>query len=263
MRIQSWLGLAGVDKSENIRAKRIANYFNMIGVLIALWIIIIWYQEASHTVSKDDLRFHNITVWIFFLLELFVITSFVTKKIHYVKNNWLNLFIIIAGVPLLLDVDLHAINLGSLRLLLVVNLLISVSDTLRTFLTRNQLGATLLITTVFTMMAGLILHGVDANIKSAADGIWWAWVTLTSVGYGDVVPTSLLGRLIGVIVMVVGMAFSALLTASILSLLLSEQEGKMIRYTKQELIEQLKMEQRLERLETKLDHLLTRLNDVR
>jgi hypothetical protein len=69
-----------------------------------------------------------------------------------------------------------------------------------------------------------------------------------------------LGRVIAVVVMVVGMAFSALLTASILSLLMSEQEGKMVRYTQRELIEQLKVEKRLERLEAKLDDVLSRLD---
>ncbi len=44
--------------------------------------------------------------------------------------------------------------------------------------------------------AGFIFYIIDPNVHSITDGIWSAWVTITHVGFGDVVPTSLLGRLL-------------------------------------------------------------------
>ena len=44
----------------------------------------------------------------------------------------------------------------------------------------------------------------NANITSASDAIWWAYVTITTVGYGDQYPTTNWGRIIGVLVMSAG-----------------------------------------------------------
>lgn len=49
------------------------------------------------------------------------------------------------------------------------------------------------------------------------DGTWWAIVTVTTVGYGDVYPTSVSGRIVAIIVMLVGVGFLAVLTATIAS----------------------------------------------
>lgn len=52
----------------------------------------------------------------------------------------------------------------------------------------------------------------DANITSASDAIWWVYVTITTVGYGDQYPTTNTGRLIGVVVMLVGVGLFGVIT---------------------------------------------------
>ncbi len=47
------------------------------------------------------------------------------------------------------------------------------------------------------------------------DALWWAVATVTTVGYGDFVPHSLLGRCVAVVVMLVGITFASLLTANL------------------------------------------------
>lgn len=257
---QQWLGIAGVGRHENLRAQRIANYFDICSVMVALWIITVWYQETKNLLSRDDVRLYDATIWLFFVVETLTLTKAVDNKIHYLKSNWLNLVIVLAGIPIVLGMHPYTFNIGALRLVLVFNLFVGLSSTTRRILNRGRLGATLVVTLVFTMLAGLILSALDPNIKTPGDGMWWAWATLTSVGYGDVVPISALGRFIGVVVMVAGMGFSALLTANILSLFMSEQEGKIVRYTQRELEEQLKMEKRLEELEKKIDLIIEKVD---
>lgn len=55
------------------------------------------------------------------------------------------------------------------------------------------------------------------NFPSLGLAVWWALQTVTTVGYGDVVPTSNIGRVIGGIEMVLGVSFFAFLTASVTS----------------------------------------------
>ena len=55
----------------------------------------------------------------------------------------------------------------------------------------------------------------DANIKTFGDGLWWAATTVTTVGYGDRFPTTPLGRLIAVVLMLVGIALLGVITATI------------------------------------------------
>jgi voltage-gated potassium channel len=69
---------------------------------------------------------------------------------------------------------------------------------------------------LFVGVAGAAVAMVDSgNVESIWDGIWWAFVTVTTVGYGDVVPDSTAGRIIAIFVMVVGIGFYSILTATI------------------------------------------------
>lgn len=52
----------------------------------------------------------------------------------------------------------------------------------------------------------------DANIRTAGDGVWWAFVTITTVGYGDLFPITESGRLVGMLTMVLGVGLYGVLT---------------------------------------------------
>ncbi len=56
------------------------------------------------------------------------------------------------------------------------------------------------------------------DFHSIGDGIWWSIVTLGTVGYGDIVPHTAWGRVLGSIVIVCGVTFIAFLTATVTSL---------------------------------------------
>ena len=73
-----------------------------------------------------------------------------------------------------------------------------------------------LLTVTIVMIAGAAQAAfVSKDFDSLWDGVWWAITTLTTVGYGDLYPTTVQGRLIGIAVMAMGIAFVSVLTAAI------------------------------------------------
>ena len=73
--------------------------------------------------------------------------------------------------------------------------------------------------------AGLLLYIIDPNVHSLTDGVWSAWVTMTHVGFGDVVPTSFLGRLLSAGLILFGLALFSLFTAILSASLIGKNMG--------------------------------------
>jgi voltage-gated potassium channel len=78
---------------------------------------------------------------------------------------------------------------------------------------------------VLSFCAGALAWLVDReDFPTLGDGLWWALVTLATVGYGDVVPHSAWGRVIGSAVIVMGVTFLSILTATVTSYMVSADQ---------------------------------------
>jgi voltage-gated potassium channel len=74
------------------------------------------------------------------------------------------------------------------------------------------------VTVSITIISGVVMHFTDEKTyPNVGDGLWWAMQTVTTVGYGDLVPTSTAGRIVAALVMVVGIGFLTVVTAAITS----------------------------------------------
>ena len=86
------------------------------------------------------------------------------------------------------------------------------------------------------------IHARGSNIHGFADALWWAVVTVTTVGYGDKFPVTALGRGVAVVLMLVGIGLIGVLTATVASFFVSEKADE----------EQAALNQRLDRIEAML-----------
>jgi voltage-gated potassium channel len=80
-------------------------------------------------------------------------------------------------------------------------------------------------TLTVALVAGFVVTIIDKrDFPDYGTAVWWAVVTLGTVGYGDVVPHTGWGRVVGSIVIIVGVTFIAFLTAVITSLFVEEEQ---------------------------------------
>ena len=84
-----------------------------------------------------------------------------------------------------------------------------------------------LVTLSLGLLGGFIVTLIDKrDFPTFGDGVWWAIVTLGTVGYGDIVPHTAWGRVVGGIMITFGVTFIAFLTATVTSEFVSTQEGE-------------------------------------
>ncbi len=93
-------------------------------------------------------------------------------------------------------------------------------------LRKDRLDRVLLALLVITLVGMLGIAYFDS--LSLADSLWWTIVTITTVGYGDIYPASFGGRIVGALLMLFGIGFLGMLTATLASTFIEErrQEGK-------------------------------------
>ena len=113
------------------------------------------------------------------------------------------------------------------------------------------------ITLALSAVAGLLMRWIEPDVfPTVGTGIWWAIVTFCTVGYGDVVPESALGRTVASLMMVFAITFITVITALVTSALVTGEQRR-----RQEEAEArhppiheslARIEQRLEAIERKL-----------
>ena len=115
------------------------------------------------------------------------------------------------------------------------------------------IGATFAI----TVAGGITVRLLDRkDFSSVGEGMWWAVQTVTTVGYGDVVPHGTGGRAIGAIVMLTGIAFISLITASVTALLVEQARQRQPGPEDP-------VEAKLDRISSRLEAIEARLEDRR
>ena len=111
----------------------------------------------------------------------------------------------------------------------------------------RALAAVAALTVGVVAVSGVVVTRTDPELfHGPFQGWWWAATTITTVGYGDVVPASMAGRVFGIGLMFTGVALLAIVTASIAALLMSED-----------------VEEEERHLEDRLDDLADQLAEIR
>jgi voltage-gated potassium channel len=174
------------------------------------------------------LGFLDNVICLFFLAEFFIRFFKAENKLKFMKWGWIDL---ISSIP-----NIDALRFGrTLRLIRILRILRAFRSTknivTHIFKTRAQGAFTTVILLAFLLIIFSSLSILqfetepNSNIKTAEDAIWWSYVTITTVGYGDKFPVTTEGRIIGVLLMTAGVALFGTFTGYISSWFLGEKKA--------------------------------------
>lgn len=216
-------------------------------------------QRDAHSVGwQTAANAANWLIWVVFAAEVAFVLAVAQRKWAALRAHWLDAALVVVTVPA------YGRLLSSLRLLRLVRLLRVAVVLGRALQAERRLSSTSVfrfasIATIFLVfVAGAVEATVDsADFKSFWDGAWWAVVTVTTVGYGDLVPHSVSGRLVAMLLMVGGIGFISVLTATISSFFV-KVDRQDERAESQE--ERAEMAEALKRIEADLADLKARLD---
>lgn len=219
------------------RAEELRRRFELPILIAALLVVpVIFIEERATSEAALELaRWANWLIWGAFAAEFFTLLVLTERKWAYTRWAWLDLFIVVVSFPLLpeLFASVRLLRLTRLtrvlRILRLARLAVMLNrggQAAGTIFRKRGLGYMGLLTLLLTLGVG----GAFAILEGAAigDGLWWAIVTVTTVGYGDVLPETPAGRIAGAILMVLGIGFVALVTAAIAAHFVEEEEQDLV-----------------------------------
>jgi voltage-gated potassium channel len=225
--------------------------------ILALLIVpaLILEENAQSPAVRSFASLLNWIVWLAFCAEYLGKLAFAPSRRKFVRGAWFDLLIIVLSPPFIVPDALQGVR--AVRAVRVLRLLrfvragavaaIGLKKAGHAF--RHRRFHYVALTTIVVLALGAIgIFAVERaenkSIVSMGDAFWWAIVTITTVGYGDVSPVTPEGRLIAVALMILGIGFIGVFTATITSFFLDTgTEGK-------------ETQERLSRIEEKLDALV-------
>lgn len=232
-----------LDASEKMKI----SYDIFMGVL-ALIVAVLISSEMLIPLSNNILSIFSVLdkiIWLIFCIDYLIRLLISKDKITFIRKNLIDLLSIIPFNSALKVLRIlkftkiikiakigHIFKLG--RVLVLIS---KFKHRSREFIKINNFNYAVYFV-IIVILLGSIGISVVEDI-SFSNALWWSFVTATTVGYGDIVPKTLIGKAIAIILMIVGIGFVGLLTGTIATFFLISSKKNRNSY-KRQVIEDIK-----------------------
>ncbi|MBM7314280.1 ion transporter [Streptococcus suis] len=227
------------------RYEPMVTFFAICYILLLVGEFFSWFSATSFFYKGLDLIF-----WGIFVFDYLANLFYTSNRKEFVKSH---IFDLIAILPF--DQLFGFLQLGRiarlfrlLRLTRVIALSNRFWDTIKKLLHTNGLYKVLILNISAVLISSLLLSILEK--KSIFDSLWWSIVTMTTVGYGDIVPQDAISKAIAIILMLVGICTFGMVTSTITRFFTENEKDTKIDLLLEKLENQ---EQVLKELSDKLD----------
>ncbi len=227
----------------------------MVILLLSLYVLVALFVDTAFNLPTETSilirRIDNI-VCIFFIGDFILNIATAKSKLGYLKWGWIDL---VSSIP-----NVQILRWGRfvrlIRILRILRGVRSINLIIR-FLFKNRAKGTFtsvsmisFFIVIFSSIAILNCEvSPDSNIKTASDALWWSFVTITTVGYGDFYPTTSAGRIIASALIMAGVGLFGTFTAYVASFFMQYEEAQ-----DTEVLEELKkIREKLNTLKSQID----------
>jgi voltage-gated potassium channel len=199
------------------RSERVARRFEpwlLVAALLVIPVIVVEQSELANPWSTIAAVL-NWVIWLAFLAEAVTMLSVVPSRRQWLREHPLEVAIVVLTPPFL-PALLQGFRVARLLRLLRLLRVARVATSSKRIFTLTGLRWAGLVGVLVILGGGAAFTAVENDQSlSAWDGLWWAFTTATTVGYGDLYPRTDAGRVIAMLVMATGIGFIALFTGAI------------------------------------------------
>jgi voltage-gated potassium channel len=206
---------------------------------LAIFIIVSLFMQNRANITENELSIWkelDYTVWIVFVFDYVLRFSLAKDKPHFIRTNIIELISILP-----FDVvfqGLRAVRI--IRLIYMFRVFIYLNrfyKRLNAIITTNDFHHVLWFTFSSIFCGAIAISYIDDI--DIGDALWWSFVTSTTVGYGDIAPHSLGGRIVAVCLMLIGIGFLSMLTGTIATFFISNNKASYKNESIQQIISRL------------------------
>lgn len=225
-------GMAGLPADAHALAHRWERHLNWPLFLVLFLAVPAFYIEVLEP-SPELLQ----VGWLFILAialsfagHLVAMLALCGDRREYLRRNWMHVLIVVGASVNLLVIGRPDSLLGwAVRIVWQVTAFLRLLGFLTVFLRPGSLGAVLLLAALTLAAAGLGFYWLEPSVRNYGEGVWLAFASAATVGYGDFVPTTPASRVFAVFIVLLGYAVISLVTASIAALFIGEEEKELRR----------------------------------
>ena len=150
-------------------------------------------------------------IWILFLIDYATRLFLSDNKWHFIKQHPLDLIAIIPLDQLFRTARLVRL-IRVIRLVALINHRTSVFEL---FLTKYKIDRAFVYVISLLFISALSMKWIEPEFETYGDALWWAVVTTTTVGYGDLYPETAAGKIVAAVLMMVGIGTIGVITGTV------------------------------------------------
>lgn len=218
-----------IKTEENTETEKLG-FLNLLIIVLSIYVLLALMFDTFLKLPTEVSKVLNITdniICAVFLIDFVKRLIQAENKLKFMRWGWIDL---VSSIPTF-DFMRVGRTLRLIRLFRILRAFRSTKHLVQHIFRRRTQGTLTAATVIAVLMIifssiAILQVEIDpnSNIKTAEDAIWWAYVTITTVGYGDKFPVTTEGRIIATVLMTVGVGLFGTFTAYLASWFIGENK---------------------------------------